>query len=98
MAKRFIFSTPEQLKEIVGLCRDGASSSIVNAAKVWSVTKRQKGETPWDGRIGVSFHTKGRERRACVFRIDMKDDLHVLGWLKYNAALQWCSEHLERTD
>lgn len=95
MAKRFVFSTPEQLKEIAALCKDGNTTKIINTARVWSVTCRQKEKTPWDGRICVSFYTEGRERKACVFRFGTNNEKCVLGWLKYNAALKWCEEHLK---
>ena len=94
MAKEFVFKTPEQLKEITGLCKDNPSQ-IMNTAKVWSVVTRQKEKTPWDGRICVSFFSQGPERKACVFRYGTKNQRHILGWLKYNAALKWCSEHLQ---
>lgn len=96
MAKRFVFRNPEQLKAIVELCKDGSASKVMNVARVWSVTCRQKEKTPWDGKIGASFYTEGRERKACVFRFGTNDQICVLGWLKYNAALKWCEENLER--
>ena len=46
--------------------------------------------------IRDSFYTEGRERKACVFRFGTNDQICVLGWLKYNAALKWCEENLER--
>jgi len=97
MAKRFVFRTPEQLKAMVVLCRDDASK-IINTAKVWNVATRQKGKTPWDGKICVSFYTEGRERKACVFRFGTDDQMHMLGELKYNSALKWCREHLDRVE
>lgn len=96
MAKRFFFRNPEQLKAIVELCKDGSASKVMNVARVWSVNCRQKEKTPWDGKIGASFYTEGRERKACVFRFGTNDQICVLGWLKYNAALKWCEENLER--
>lgn len=69
MAKRFVFRNPEQLKAIVKLCKDGSASKVMNVARVWSVTCRQKEGT--------------------------NDQMCVLGWLKYNAALEWCRENLE---
>lgn len=45
---------------------------------------------------GASFYTEGRERKACVFCFGTNDQICVLGWLKYNAALKWCEENLER--
>jgi len=97
MAKRFVFRTPEQLKEVVELCKDGSAGKVMSVAKVWSATSRQKEKTPWDGKIGVSFYTEGGERKACVFRFSTNDQLCVLGWLKYNPALKWCRENLEET-
>lgn len=94
MAKRFKFSHPDQLKEIAAFSKDGKDEQIHRTAIVWSATQRQKGKTPWDGRIGVSFYTEGRERKACVFRFNTNDQMYVLGWLKYNAALKWCEERL----
>lgn len=98
MAKRYVFSDPEQLKAIAALSKEGSACKIMNVAKVWSVTCRQKEKTPWDGKIGVFFHTEGSKRRACVFLRGMDDDMQVLSWLKYGAALHWCEEHLERED
>ena len=46
MAKRFVFRNPEQLKAIVELCKDGSASKVMNVARVWSVTCRQKEKTP----------------------------------------------------
>lgn len=94
MAKRFKFSHPDQLKEIAAFSKDGKDEQIRRTAIVWSATQRQKGKTPWDGRIGVSFYTEGRERKACVFRFSTNDQMYVLGWLKYNTALEWCRENL----
>lgn len=94
--RKFIFGNAEQLKAIIHLCKDGSATSITNVAMVWSVTCRQKGKTPWDGKIGATFYTEGRERKAYVFRIGTNDQICVLGWLKYNAALKWCEENLER--
>ena len=95
MTKRFVFSNPDQLKEIAALCKDGNSAKVINVEKVWNVTCRQKEKTPWDGKIGASFYTEGRERKACVFRFGANDQMCVLGWLKYNAALEWCRANLE---
>lgn len=70
------------------LCKDGSASKVMNdVARVWSATCRQKKKTPWDGKIGASFYTEGRERKACVFCFGTNDQICVLGWLKYNAAL-----------
>lgn len=93
--KKYVFGNPEQLKSIVHLCKDGSSTSITNVARVWSVTCRQKGKAPWDGKIGASFYTEGRERKACVFRVDTNGRENVIGWLKYNPALKWCEDNLE---
>lgn len=93
--KKYVFGNPEQLKAIVYLCKDGSDSSITNVARVWSVTCRQKGKSPWDGKIGASFYTEGRERKACVFRIGTNGKENVIGWLKYNPALKWCEDNLE---
>lgn len=95
MAKRFVFDHPFQLKDMVPLCK-GDSSRIVNTAKVWSVNARRNGKTPWDGKIGVSFFTEGRERKACVFRLGINEQEHVLGYLKYSPALKWCEEYLQQ--
>lgn len=96
MAKQYIFQHPDQLKEIVAMCKDNPSQ-IVNTARMWSVVTRQ-GKTTWDGKIGVSFFSQGPERKACVFRLGTNNQRHVLGWLKYNAALKWCEEHLQTAD
>lgn len=93
--KKYVFGNPEQLKSIVHLCKDVSDSSITNVARVWSVTCRQKGKAPWDGKIGASFYTEGRERKACVFRIGTNGKENVIGWLKYNPALKWCEDNLE---
>lgn len=93
--KKFVFGNPEQLKAIAELSKDGSASSIMNVAKVWSVTRRQKGEVPWDGKISASFYTEGRERKARVFRLGTNDKISVIGWLKYNPALKWCEDNLE---
>lgn len=98
MVKRFVFNHPAQLKEIAKLCKDSGNTMIVNTAKVWSSVMRQKEKTPWDGRIGVSFYTEGRERKACVFRFGTNDQMRELGFLKYNAALKWCEAHLKQSD
>lgn len=96
MARRFIFEHPDHLKEIVRFCKTGFST-ITNTARMWSVVKRQ-GKKTWDGKIGVSFYTEGRERMACVFRCGMNDQIHVLGWLKYIPALKWCEDHLRKAE
>lgn len=94
MVKRFVFGNPDQLKETATLCK-ASSSQIMNVAKVWSAVRRQKGKTAWDRRICAEFCTEGRERKAMIFRYGTNDEKHVLGELKYNAALKWCREHLE---
>lgn len=93
MAKQYVFKHPDQLKEIAKLCKD-SSSQIINTAKVWSAVCRQKGKTTWDGRICVEFRTEGRERKAFIFRYGTNNEKHILGELKYNAALKWCRENL----
>lgn len=95
MTKRFICNHPDQLKEIARLCKDDGNTKIINTAKVWSVTRRQKGKAPWDGKISASFGTEGRERKACVIRLGTNDKISVIGWLKYNPALKWCGDNLE---
>lgn len=96
MTKRFIIQAPYQLKEITQFCKDD-SSKVMNVARVWSSVKRQ-GKTTWDGKIGVSFHTDGRERFASVFRVGMNDQMYVLGQLKYTPALKWCFDHLRKVE
>lgn len=91
MAKRFFFSDPQQLKEVEALAKEG---SVLNVARVWSVAKRKSDKTAWDGKIGVSFYTEGRERLAVVFRIAFGDELKEIARLKYAPALKWCTEHL----
>lgn len=93
-AKRFTFITPDQLKQITPLIKSG---NVLNIAQVWNTARKKSGHTPWDGKIGVSFYTSGRERRAEVFRISTGDDVIILATLKYNSALSWCSEHLQMT-
>lgn len=94
MAKCFVFKKPDQLKEAVSLCRDCGQSQIMNVAKVWSAVCRQKGKTAWDDRICAEFRAEGRERRAVIFRYGTNNEKHILGELKYNAALKWCRENL----
>ena len=98
MGKRFVFRNPEQLKEIAALCKENSASKIMNVAQVWSATCRQTGKTAWDGRIGVSFQVEARERKAYVFRFGTNDQICVLGYLKYNAALKWCEENLKKIE
>lgn len=98
MAKRFIFETPKQLKEIVDLCKNGSAGKVMNVAVMWSAEKRKKEITPWDGKIGVSFYLEEHERHACVFRFSTNGEICVIGWLKYNAALHWCEANLRRLD
>lgn len=98
MAKRFLFETPEQLKEVAGLCLDGSAAKVMNVARMWSAERRKKQHTPWDGKIGASFYTEEHKRCACVFRLSTGDGLCVMGWLKYNLALRWCETHLRRLD
>ena len=95
MAKQYMFGCPEQLKAIIPFCKED-TTHIVNTAKMWSVVVRQ-GKTTWDGKLGVSFFSQGPERKACVFRHGTNGQRHVLGWLKYNAALKWCEDNLEQT-
>lgn len=95
MAKCFKFSNPEQLKEVAVFCKEG---NVLNTARVWSVTCRQKERTPWDGKICVSFSSEGRERRAVVYRIGTGGEHKELAKLKYAPALAWCSENLSRLD
>lgn len=96
LAKRFIFEHPSQLKAVVEYCKTG-SSSVTNTARMWSSVQRQ-GKTTWDGKIGASFYTEGRERLACVFRLGMNGQLHEIGQLKYTPALKWCSDNLRKTE
>ena len=95
--RKFIFGNAEQLKAIANLSKDGSASGtiILNVASVWSVTCRQKGNSPLDGTIFASFYTEGRERKACVYRLDKYGRENVIGWLKYNPALKWCEDNLE---
>ena len=96
MAKRFVFRNPEQLKAIVELCKDGSASKVMNVARVWSVTCRQKEKTPWDGKIVVSFSADRRGRYAGVLRYGTDDTPAVeIAVLKYNAALDWCNKNLQ---
>ena len=98
MAKRFLFETPDQLKEAAAFCAEGSAAKVMNVARIWNAEKRKKERTPWDGKIGVSFYTEERKRMACVFRFSTGGELCTIGWLKYNAALRWCEEHLKRLE
>lgn len=91
MEKRFFFNAPQQLKEIELLVKEG---SVVNVARVWSAARRKGEKTAWDGKIGVSFYTQGRERLAVVFRVTIGDEMKEIAKLKYTPALKWCNEHL----
>ena len=95
MDRRYVFSNPEQLKEITIHCKESSAGKVMNVAKIWSVNSRQKEKTPWDGKIYASFHTDGHERKAYILRTGMESGEHVIGQLKYNAGLKWCKEHLK---
>ena len=95
MAKRFLFDDPQQLKEIEILTKEG---SVMNVARVWSAARRKSEKTAWDGKIGVSLYTEGRERFAVVFRIAVGDELKEIAKLKYTPALKWCNEHLRAVE
>lgn len=95
MAKRFLFDDPQQLKEIELLTKEG---SVMNVARVWSAARRKSEKTAWDGKIGVSFYTEGRERLAVVFRLTFGDEPKEIAKLKYAPALKWCNEHLCTAD
>lgn len=89
MAKEFVFKDPGQLKEIEAFAKEG---SVMSVARVWSAAKRQSEKTAWDGKIGVEFETKGRERAANVFRNGIDGKRTVIAKLKYTPALQWCAK------
>ncbi|MBE5791652.1 MAG: hypothetical protein E7322_05785 [Clostridiales bacterium] len=90
MAKIFYFSDPEQLKEIEAFAKEG---SVLNVARVWSAAKRKSEKTAWDGKIGISFSTENRQRKACVFRCGLSGERNVIALVKYAPALKWCLEH-----
>lgn len=79
------------------LCQDD-TIRIVNTARVWSSAQRRQGTTPREGRIFASFKTENGSRRASVWRHGVNGQVLVLGTLKYNPALKWCSEHLKREE
>ncbi len=95
MTKRFVFDTPEQLKDIGGLVKEG---NILNVVRIWRVAKMKSATTAWDGKIGISFYTEGRERCASVFRLSVGGELKEMAKLKYAPALNWCREHLRAID
>lgn len=92
MTKRYIIKSPYQLKNIIQFCKSDICK-MMNVARVWSSTQRQ-GITTWDGKIGISFRTDGRERIASVYRIGLNEQEFELVRLKYTPALKWCEENL----
>ena len=91
MDKRFIFADPEQLKEVEIFCKEGSVSST---ARVWAAAQRRDGQTRWDGNIGIRFYTKGRQRRAEVYRGRSANEYVPVAKLKFLPALEWCKERL----
>ena len=99
MTKRFIFTDPEQIKEISPMTKKGgAFGSVLNVAKVWKSARSQKDKTPWDGKIGVEFSTDGKSRRAFVYRVGTDGKKMELAQLKYTLALNWCQANLMQVE
>ena len=90
-AKRFSIETPEQLKELAEFARE-QSNSLMNKARIWSATKRRKGQTPWDKAFFVMF-SGTRNREAAVVHFTTREELEQVP-VRYNKALNWCELHL----
>lgn len=94
MVKQFVFASPEQLKALcaASLCKEG---DVMKFAQVWSIALRRNGNTPWEGKVGISFSSVGRMRKAVVYRIGPEGNMREMAQLKYAPALAWCNEQLK---
>lgn len=91
MEKRYLIKTPEQLRELNTFSKEG---NVENFAKVWTVKLRKDGVSPWDNNVFVMFCTD-RGKKAYICRGSGTGCTLNIS-LKYNPALKWCEEHLER--
>ena len=96
MSRIFLVPDAETLARMEHLCKGG--TTVKNFAKVWNAQKRAKGQTIWDGKIGVWFGPFGEGRMAKVYRTDAKGDRYTIALLKYNPALEWCRENLNQAE
>ena len=91
MDKRYHIKSPEQLKELGAFLKEG---DITNLVKVWTVKLRKDGVSPWDNAVFALFKTE-HGRKAYICRKSGAG--YLLNYsLKYNPALKWCEEHLEK--
>lgn len=93
MRKQYHIETPEQLKELNKFAKDGSAASM---AAVWSTKLRKDGKSPWDNAIFAIFETDNG-RKAWIGR-KSGAGMTVNTSLKYNPALKWCEQNLERAD
>jgi len=91
-AKRFHIDTPEQLQELDGLTKE-QPSGLRNMIRMWTVEKRRKKETAWDGCFYI-FFSGTREREAAIIRFSTAHELVNRIPVRYNKALNWCEQHL----
>lgn len=91
-AKRFHVATPDQLRELAALVKEGKLGNMVS---VWTAAKRRTGETRWDNAIYVGF-SGDLHKDAEVVRISADGELVYCATLRYNKALNWCEQHLRQ--
>lgn len=92
MIKRFGIETPEQLRMLKALVRqDSMKDRLGNCATVWSVERRKRGRTPWDGQMAVQFESvRFGARNAYVMNGEA-----VIAEVRYNPTLAFCRENLK---
>lgn len=91
MLKKYHIATPEQLKELNTFAKEGSAAPM---ATVWSTKLRKDGSSPWDNAIFAIFETDNG-RKAWIGR-KVGEGMTVNTSLKYNPALKWCEDNLER--
>lgn len=99
MTRMYTIREPEQLVELEKFAKGvGSTSSLANLAKVWNAEKRKGKKTPWEDAIFLIFESKGRGRRAQVYRMKTREEKRVMADMKYSPALEWAREHLEEVE
>lgn len=91
-AKKFHIATPEDLKSLSPLVKEGKLDRIIG---VWMAARSKRGETRWDKSIYVGF-SGDRHKNAEIVRFSADGEIVYCATLQYNKALNWCEQHLRQ--
>lgn len=95
----FRISAPGQLKRLQEYATSG---QLIPFSRVWNseLKRTDNKSTAWDKKFYVLFEADKsiRYRRASVIRITDQHNTEECAVLRYNLAMKWCFEFLDRVE